>query len=95
MNIDAYLAFAHRVQTAIAILMSKDSDLTRCQPKHLRTGIDTSKADFSGLASLLIEKNVITEDEYIDAITVAMRQEADRYEEEVQQALGNSNIRTG
>ena len=87
------------MQTAIAALISLraggmggtlEQDL-----KHLRTGIDLSKSDACGLARLLIAKGIFTEQEYVDAITQSVKEEADNYEKMVQSVLSNRNIRTG
>jgi hypothetical protein len=89
-----YRDHAHRVQTAIAGLLARTPDLPRCNPKHLRTGIDLTKADMAGLATLLIEKGVFTQDEYIAAITRSAEIEADSYEQELQEAYGSDKIVT-
>jgi hypothetical protein len=89
-----YEKAGHRIQTALAILWSNDPGLSLTQPKHMRTGIDLSKSDMGGLASLLIAKGVFTKDEYVEAITKAAEQEADSYEKMVQTILSNRNIQT-
>jgi hypothetical protein len=88
------MAAGHRIQTAIALLISADADYQAAAPKHLRVGVDTSKSDMKGLADLLIEKGVFTKDEYIAAITVACEEEADGYEKKVQAFMSNRNIIT-
>jgi hypothetical protein len=90
----AYETAGHRIQTAIAVLMGRDPDFSLVQPKHLRTGLDLSKSDMGGLARLLIAKGVITEAEYIEAITNAAEREADEYERMMQSVLGHRGIRT-
>jgi hypothetical protein len=90
-----YIAAAHRIQTAIAVLMSRDPDYNATEPKHLRTGLDLSKSDMGALACLLIAKGVFSEAEYIEAITAAAEDEAASFERLVQSVLGNRNIRTG
>lgn len=90
-----YETAAHRIQTAIAVLMGRDPDLSLVQPKHMRTGLDLSKSDMGGLARLLIAKGVFTEQEYNEAITNAAKEEADNYERWVQVVLGHRGARTG
>ena len=90
----AYEDAAHRVQTAIAVLIGQDPNSSLVEPKHLRVGIDMSKSDMGGLATLLIEKGIFTLEEYLAAITKAAQQEADNDEKEVQAVLSNRNIRT-
>ncbi len=94
MSKESYVAAAHRIQTAIAFLMGRDPGYTATQSKHLRVGLDLSKSDMGGLATLLISKGVFTEQEYVDAITAAAQKEADSYEKEVQSVFSNKNIRT-
>lgn len=62
-----YQEAAHGVQTGIAFELEHGSDCA--SPKHLRVGINMGKADMAGLVMLLIKKGVITEEEYIAAIT--------------------------
>ena len=69
-----YEKHAHTVQTAIAY----NPDAKALEPKHLRVGIDMSKADQAGLARLLIDKGVFTEAEYVEAITQSAKEEAER-----------------
>jgi hypothetical protein len=90
----AYETAAHRIQTAIAVLIGRDPNYSGIDPKHVRVGIDLSKSDMAGLARLLIAKGIFTEAEYIDAITTAATQEADAYEKTVQSVLGHRGTRT-
>jgi hypothetical protein len=82
--IERYERAAHRVQTALAFMPDHDN----MKPKHLRTGIDMSKSDMAGLATLLVEKGVFTKEEYIEAVTTSAEAEADAYEHEL-------SVRTG
>lgn len=86
---ERYARAGHRVQTAIAFNPGRPAD----PYKDLRTGIDMSKADMSGLATLLIEKGVFTLEEYIAAIARSAEQEADAKEDELAIRHG-INVRT-
>lgn len=83
-----YMAAAHAVQSAIALDMTRrhnidiDSTLGRFL-KHLRVGVDSAKAEQGALATLLIEKGVITGDEYVKAMADAMEREKAMYEAEI------------
>jgi hypothetical protein len=44
-------------------------------PKHLRVGHDCRASDHMALASLLIEKGIITEEEYIERVRLALNDE--------------------
>ena len=79
-----YKKHAHAVQTAIEFNPNKRP----CEPKHLRVGIDMSKADMAGLAELLIAKGVFTLEEYIAAITKSARDEAMRHRDALAAEIG-------
>lgn len=51
------------------------------------------KADAAGLATLLIEKGVITTEEYLDAVADSAEREAERMEHEISVRYG-VNVRT-
>lgn len=92
-----YRELLHAVQTGIGwtIALEPDnngvdvnSDPNLRAHKHLRTGIDGSKADMGALARLLIAKGIITEDEYIDAIVDGMEREKLSHEIALSERLG-------
>ena len=84
-----YIAAAHAMQSGVAMDMETD---TRSQgattPKQLRVGINSALVDVSGFAKLLIDKGLITEDEYVEAMAVAMEAEAARYEKILSDRFG-------
>jgi hypothetical protein len=84
-----YANAGHRVQTAIAFSPDRPAD----PYKDLRTGLDLSKADMAGLATLLIEKGLFTLEEYLDAIAHSAEQEADTKETELSVRHG-INVKT-
>ena len=68
-----YEQAAHGVQTAIAFDMENGGKAAT--PKHLRVGVDMSKADMMGLAMLLISKGVFTLAEYTEHMRLAATEE--------------------
>ena len=74
------------MQTGVEFLQDKQDQT----PKHLRVGINAVMSDLVGLAALLIEKGVITREEYVKAIADAMEREADSYRKEVQAETGRN-----
>lgn len=80
-----YLEALHAVQTgvkyeiAISDFPSRD-DTTPHSPKHLRTGVNMAMVEISALVWLLIEKGIITESEYLEALRLATNQEVATYE---------------
>lgn len=79
---------AHAMQSGVAMEMNWNSGPT--DPKHLRVGVNTALSDQAGLARLLIEKGLITNDEYMKAIADEMEREAGRYQERIQEHFGGS-----
>jgi hypothetical protein len=92
---ERYMRAAHGIQSAIAFLMNRGPRFAGVEPKHLRVGIDTSKAEFGALAELLIRKGVITEGEYVEAMTTGLERELERYTEEARRETGLPNITFG
>lgn len=81
-----YQSAQHAMQTGVNLMAQySPGDL---RPKSLRVGINTALCDHAALARLLIEKGIITEDEYMAAITKEMNAELRRYEERIQDHLG-------
>lgn len=85
-------ALRHAIQTGVAYEMERG--VRSAEPKHLRTGIDSQMADYSGLVRLLIDKGVITEGEYFEASVKALEEEVQRYEARLTREFGAS-IRLG
>lgn len=81
-----YLAACHAMQSGVAQEMVTHPAATH--PKHLRVGVNTVLVDHGALVGLLVKKGLITEQEYIDAITAGMRLEVERYEAALTADLG-------
>lgn len=81
-----YVQLAHAVQSGIAQMMEYDKTFTT--PKHLRVGIDMAKADIGGLARLLIQKGVFTEEEYYAAMVDGAEREVSEYEQRLREIMG-------
>lgn len=79
-----YMQAGHGVQTAIAFDMETIPYHKPVQPKHMRTGIDMGKSDMLGLACLLMDKGVITPDEYDEYMRRAANHELAVRENEAQ-----------
>jgi hypothetical protein len=83
----SYEQAAHGVQSAIRFEMSKagvpdeGQDAVIRMLKHLRVGVDMRAADTLGLAKLLMDKRVITKEEYVEQMRLAANEELARYEE--------------
>lgn len=81
-----YSQAQHAMQTGVSMIMQYSP--TETEPKHLRVGINTAMCDHAALVRLLIEKGIITNDEYMAAVTKEMNQEVQRYHERLQRYLG-------
>lgn len=76
-----YREAAHAMQTAVAIDHERGSD--DATPKHLRVGINAAMVNDDALIHILIEKGIITREEYLAALAAAMEREVARYREEL------------
>lgn len=86
----SYEAALHAMQSGVAMEMNHNAKPT--EPKHLRVGINAAMCDHAGLVKLLVAKGIITEQEYIDAITGIMNAEVQRYEDKLREHYGHHNI---
>lgn len=90
-----YTTAAHGMQSGVRMLMNyepPEKESSETSPKHLRVGVNSAMCDHSALAKLLIEKKVITEEEYLEAIAKGMEEEKARYEQRVRDRFGHDGI---
>lgn len=83
---EQYRQLAHAIQSAVALSMTRKR-INIDEPygnviKHLRTGLNLVMRDHASLAKLLIEKNVITKQEYESAIVRGLEDELKMLEKE-------------
>ena len=83
---ERYEAAMHSMQAGVALQMQYD--LLETNPKHLRVGINSAMLESNAIGELLIKKGLITEEEYMIAITEAAEKEADRYQEHLTDITG-------
>jgi len=81
-----YLALIHALQSGVAMQMNIDP--TSTTPKHLRVGIDSAHVAQDALIRLLIEKGVITDGEYMQALVEASQREVARVQAELRTQVG-------
>lgn len=82
---DRYYAAAHAMQTGVASTMYTSNETSA---KHLRVGVNSALVDSGALASLLLNKGIITEVEYFEALAERMEAEASYYAERVSKQAG-------
>ena len=77
-DIERYTRALHAMQSGVALEMNKNDSH---EPKHLRVGINSAHVSQLGLINLLIEKGIVTKEEYYKAQADAMEEEVKIYEE--------------
>lgn len=89
-DIERYQRMAHAMQSGVKMLMNyqegpqpDDIKEASTSPKHLRTGVNSAMCDHAALVEMLVEKGIITPDEYQKAIADQMEAEVHRYERHV------------
>jgi hypothetical protein len=87
-----YSEAAHAIQTGVAMDIELDAmrseDRSATSTKHLRVGVNMALVEQAAIAKLLIDKGLITQREFDDAITHAVNEEAKRYEQHISERLG-------
>jgi hypothetical protein len=85
-DVDRWIKAANAIVTGAGMDINTGGDAH--MPKHLRSSVDMRAADQEGLAKLLIEKGVVTLDEYQKAIADSAEREKARYEEYLTKRVG-------
>lgn len=84
-----YGQLAHAMQSAVAFLLNYPREAeSLTSPKSLRVGVNAAMSDQGGLADLLIEKGIITHEEYVAAVTKSMKREVDSLTARAREASG-------
>lgn len=77
----SYEVAMHGMQTAVAYEMNLEGRKSATEPKHLRVGINASMSDHAALVWLLVNKGIITEAEYLEAMRLWANNELALYQE--------------
>lgn len=83
-----HIAALHGMRSGVAAKMNFDPKET--EPKHLRVGVNSAMVQQAAITRLLIEKGLITEQEYFTAVADMMERERDGYQQEVSEHYGTS-----
>ena len=99
-----YSKLAHAMQTGVKMMQNfehpemhiPDNILEASDsPKHLRVGVNSSMVCHAALVSLLVDKGVITIDDYERSLVDMMENEVHSYEKQISTAMfkktGNHN----
>lgn len=71
----------HAVQTGVKSKMQYDPHET--QPAHLRVGVNSAMIEFSALLDVLIEKKILTLEEFEVSLVKWAKKEVETYEKEL------------
>lgn len=81
-----YYALAHAVQSGVGLRIQ--TDLKHANPKHLRTGLNMAMCEHGALMQVLLEKGVVTEEEYYTAVMEMLEKEIESYQKWTEKNLG-------
>jgi hypothetical protein len=84
---DEYMRLLHAMQTGVAYLMHYDPQETTA--KHLRVGINARAIDHGALVKVLIDKKLITEEEYAEACKEFAARDVISYTERLEEHTGS------
>lgn len=85
-DVERYQAAAHAMQSGVAFKMEHDPSETT--PKHLRVGVNSAMVENSALVRLLVDKGIITNEEWAAALADGMEAERDLYKSWLEQHYG-------
>jgi hypothetical protein len=91
-NEDRYLAALHAMQSGVASEMNYPDTAAATEPKHLRVGINNALVQQTAIVKLLVEKNIITMDEYFKTLADEMEAEVGRYQDRVNERFGRPGV---
>ena len=78
---ERYIRAMHAMRSGVAMLMQGPEQGGReTSPKHLRVGVNSSLVSTSALTRLLVEKGIITWEEYCKTLADEMEKEVRSYE---------------
>ncbi len=83
-----YNAAAHAMQTGVAMEMEMEDRKSAMEPKYLRVSVNAAMVEHSALAQLLMNKGVIDELEYAEALVAGMEAEKEKYEKSLSEHFG-------
>ena len=83
-------ALRHAIQTGVALTTNGEQEDT----KHLRTGLNANMCEMTAVIKLLIDKGIITREEYFDYSIDILEREVARYEQILIEQSG-SRIKLG
>lgn len=92
-NTQRYLKALHAMQSGVKAEMELGLNDAHT-PKHLRVGVNSAMVETGALLKLMLDKGVITEDEWCAALADAMEREVAEYEKRLSEWL-HTMVRLG
>lgn len=81
-----YFELCHAMQSGAAMKMNYDAN--DCSPKHLRVGVNSAMVEHAALVQVLLDKGIITEEDYYQALNKWMENEVKIYRDWLSERLG-------
>lgn len=90
---DEYMALMHAMQSGVkAVAEIQQGDTASHSPKHLRTGVNASMILGSAVVKTLVEKGLITWEEFRDNEIELLKNEVTMYEQQLSEYHGGIKI---
>ncbi len=88
---EQYRVLMHAVQTGVGYTLGFDS--REGTPKNLRVGVNSALINQCAIVKLLINRGIITELEYWEAVVEQTKLEVASYEEKLGAVMGNVTLK--
>jgi len=85
---DRYEQLLHAMQSGVAMEMNLSGRQPATEPKHLRVGVNAAMCDHAALVKVLIDKGILTDEEYLKAMVEKMEEEVSAYETRLTESTG-------
>lgn len=90
---DEYMALLHAMQSGVkAVVDIQQGDTAAHSPKHLRTGVNASMILGSAIVKTLVDKGLITWEEFRDNEIELLKNEVAMYEQKLSDYYGGAHI---
>lgn len=89
---ERYLAAMHAMQSGVAFEMNYPDTAGATEAKHLRVGINNALVQQTAIVLLMVEKGIITMDEWWKKLADEMEAEVLRYQNAADARFGRSGV---
>lgn len=91
---DRYMKACHAMQTGVKMEMELHMNDAH-SPKHLRVGVNSAMVETSVLVKIMIDKGIITLDEWDKELADGMEAEVELYTKRISDAIGGKKVVLG